>query len=79
MTEAINKIRIQYKEQRSRIADLDKERTKLQGERRTLEEQIRLFHNQELLQKQIEYLTMSGSEYQYPGRSSQQRLSLHRL
>lgn len=77
LTEAINKIRIQYKEQRSRIVDLDKERTRLQGERRTLEEQIRLFHNQELLQKQIEYLKKSlPEEPQKPSEEELQQISV---
>lgn len=77
LTEAIDKVRVQYKEQRFRIGVLDKERAKLQEARRALEEQIRLFHNQELLQKQIEYLEKSlPEEPQKPSEEELQQISV---
>ena len=77
MTEAIDTVRIQYREQVSRIKALDEERNKLQRNRKALEEQIRLFHNQELLQKQIEYLEKSLlEEPQKPSEEDLQQISV---
>lgn len=56
---------------------MDEERNKLQRNRKALEEQIRLFHNQELLQKQIEYLEKSLlEEPQKPSEEELQQISV---
>ena len=72
LNDSISKARGEYIKQRSRIAELEKKHSELKGQRKILDKRIAEYRNQELLQKQIQYLHQNLPEE--PQRPSEQEI-----
>lgn len=72
LNDSISKARSEYIKQRARIVALEKKRSELKNQREVLYKKVAEYRNQELLQKQIQYLQQNLPEE--PQRPSEQEI-----